>query len=268
MTGLPTVRLDYLERIWKLRYFWFSLVQNDLANRYKGSFLGMGWSLLRPMVMTTVFCVVFGKLFNLSLADYAPYLLLGMTTWQFLTESINSGCTSFVSGSAYIKQQRVPLAIFPLRMVLGCAFHFLIALVMALAITLAFRGYLDPIGILALLPALVLVFLLAWSFAIVAGVLQAHFPDMANLLELALQIAFYGTPIIYRLEDMQKRGRLATFIEWNPFTSLLALIRTPILEGTAPSGQHILISVLFLAAIGTLAVVLLRKLERTLVFWI
>ncbi len=269
MIGPQIIHLDYLERIWQLRYFIFALVQNDIVNqRYKGSFLGVGWSLMRPMVMTAILCVVFGKLFNRPLAEYAPYLLLGMTTWQFLTESINQGCCAFITGASYIKQQRVPLAIFPLRIVLASAFHFLIAFGIALAVTLIFRGYIDPLALLALIPALLILFLLAWSLAIVSGVLQAHFPDMANMLEIFLQIAFYVTPILYRPEDFPNRGRLMEFFDWNPFASILALVRTPILDGTLPTGQQIFLSLAFLAAVGTLAIFLLRKLERTLVFWI
>jgi lipopolysaccharide transport system permease protein len=92
MTADSTLQFDYLRRIWLLRHFWFSLVANDIRSRYRRSILGVGWSLLRPLGMTAIFCVVFGTLFNQNIATYAPYVLIGMTTWQFLMESLTSGC--------------------------------------------------------------------------------------------------------------------------------------------------------------------------------
>ena len=278
-----TFQLSYLARIWELRYFWFSLVSNDLSNRYKRSFIGIGWSLLRPLAMTGIFCLVFGKLFNQSIAEYAPFLLLGMTTWQFISESLLSGCTCFSSGSAYIRQQQVPLAIFPLRTVLGSGFHSLVALGMAIAIVVLFQGYqmlanpdvplfypINPVALLSLLPGILILFVVCWSLAIVSGVIYTHFPDTQHLLEIGMQIAFYVTPILYKpdLVLLKGRGRLAMLVYWNPLTSLLALIRTPILDGTMPAAHHIQMSLLFMMVVGLSAMFLLRKLERTLVFWI
>ena len=268
MDGFASARLSYLIRIWELRYFWLSLVRNDLDNRYKRSFFGIGWSLLKPLAMTTVLCVVFGKLFNVAVEDYAPYLLIGMTTWQFFTESLLLGCNSLSLGSAYIRQQQVPLAIFPLRTVLAAGFHFLVALSLAILTTLYFKGGLDPVALLAILPALVVLFLIGWSIAIISGVIYTHFPDTNQLLEIGLQVLFYVTPILYRPEFASRGGRLAKLVEWNPITSLLTLIRAPILDGALPPMQNIVISLCFLAGVGCLAIVLLRKMERTLVFWI
>src|SRR4051812_33217028 len=96
----------YFVRIWQLRHFWGSLVANDLRNRYRRSFLGIGWSLVRPLMLTALYCAVFGKLFKQSASHYAPFLLIGLTIWQFLVEAILAGCDSFVRASAYIRQQR------------------------------------------------------------------------------------------------------------------------------------------------------------------
>jgi len=83
--------LSYLSSIWDYRYFWFSLVQNDLKQRYRGSVLGMGWSLLHPIAMTTILCVVFGGIFQQDYRFFGPFLLSGMTVWHFLTHSITMG---------------------------------------------------------------------------------------------------------------------------------------------------------------------------------
>jgi lipopolysaccharide transport system permease protein len=112
-------------------------------------------------------------------------------------------------------------------------------------------------------------FFIGWALAILSGVIYTHFPDTTQILEIGLQILFYVTPIIHNREIVARRNyKLAILVDWNPLTALLALIRTPILEGTLPDTGDILMSFSFLAVVGFLAVVLLRKLERTLIFWI
>ena len=54
----------YFSAIWRLRYFWMALVRIDLRNRYRRSVIGIGWSLLHPIAMTVVLCVVFSRLFE------------------------------------------------------------------------------------------------------------------------------------------------------------------------------------------------------------
>ena len=111
----------YVTELWRLRHFWMALVRNDLRNRYRRSVLGLGWSLLQPIAMTVVLCTVFAGVFGVSLREYAPYLLSGLTFWSFISAAAISGCQSFFQGESYIRQHRAPLAIYPLRTTLGAA---------------------------------------------------------------------------------------------------------------------------------------------------
>jgi ABC-type polysaccharide/polyol phosphate export permease len=117
---------EYFSEIWRLRYFWFSLVRTDLRKRYRRSVLGMGWSLLQPIAMTIVLCVVFSKIFNQDVKVFAPYLLCGLTFWGLISATVMHGCQCFLEGESYIRQHPAPLAIYPLRTVLGAGFHFLL----------------------------------------------------------------------------------------------------------------------------------------------
>jgi lipopolysaccharide transport system permease protein len=273
MEGVIVGPSTYLRDIWKLRYFWFALVKNDLKTRYKRSFLGIGWSLLKPLAMTAIFCLVFGKLFNVPIEEYAPFVLVGMTTWQFITESLLQGSHSLTMGSAYIRQQKIPLAIFPLRTVIGSGFHTGVALIVAIGITIYFSvfmggGNFHPLGLVYLIPGMIILLLIGWCLAIITGVLGTHFPDTRHLMDVCLQILFYITPILYKPESIPGRAKLLFVLEWNPITSLIALIRTPILEGQPPTLQNILMSLGFLVICAIFAALLLRRLERNLIFWI
>src|SRR5436309_97271 len=128
MTGELTHAADYGYRVFKLRHFWFSLVRNDIQNRYRRSFLGIAWSLARPLGMTIVLSIVFKGMpldpnQYVTLDMLTPFIFLGITLWQFLVESMSAGCNAFRGGAPFIRQQPIPLAIFPLRTVLASAIH-------------------------------------------------------------------------------------------------------------------------------------------------
>src|SRR5262249_23151995 len=118
----------YMSAIWRCRYFWLSLVKNDLRTRYRRSVLGMGWSLLHPICMTTILTAVFYKLFNQPISEYAPFVLAGLATWNYVLTVVSHGCHCFFLGESYIRQYPAPLAIYPLRTALGGTVHFLLAL--------------------------------------------------------------------------------------------------------------------------------------------
>ena len=85
----------YLRAVWGCRYFWLSLVRMDLRTRYRRSVLGLGWSLLQPLTMTCVLCVVFQQWSKLPMEDYAPHVLSGLVCWNFLLASAVVGCQCF-----------------------------------------------------------------------------------------------------------------------------------------------------------------------------
>jgi ABC-type polysaccharide/polyol phosphate export permease len=257
----------YIAELWRLRHFWMALVRNDLRNRYRRSFLGLGWSLLQPVAMTAVLCTVFAGVFDLTLSEYAPYLLSGLTFWNFVSASAITGCQSFFQGESYIRQHRAPLAIYPLRTTLGAGYHFLVGMSVVLVAAGIFAGFQNPMALLSLVPSLILIFIFAWSLAVCTATLNVLFHDTQHLLEIVLQILFYMTPIIYKPEILIQRN-LGWAVQFNPFAVLLELIRAPILSGTPPSIGTAWAGLVIAGVVVCTAAVLLRWCERRLVFYL
>jgi len=255
----------YCSAIWRCRYFWLSLVKMDLRARYRGSVLGMGWSLLQPLAMTAIFCIVFCKLFHEDPRTYAPFVLTGLAFWSYFVTAVVGGCGSFFQGETYIRQFPAPMAIYPLRTVLGAAFHLALALLVALALSIVATGNFSILAILSLIPALLLLVLFGWAVAILAGLATVYFRDTKHLTEMGLQVVFYMTPIMYRPQLLERNG-LGWLVEFNPLMPLLALVRTPIVEGHVPGlRMYLEASLLVLITLG-FAAWLLRRLEGRLIF--
>src|SRR5919199_1280608 len=99
---------SYLAAVWRCRYFWLSLVKMDLRTRYRRSVLGLGWSLLHPIAMTTILCAVFYSIFHKPIPVYAPFVLAGLATWNYIVPSTLQGCQCFFLGESYIRQYPAP----------------------------------------------------------------------------------------------------------------------------------------------------------------
>jgi lipopolysaccharide transport system permease protein len=258
----------YFSEIWRLRHFWFALVRIDLQKRYRRSVIGIGWSLLHPIAMTVVLCVVFSQLLKLPAREYAPVLLSGLTFWGFITAIVMDGCHCFFQGESYIRQHPAPLAIYPLRTMLGAGFHFLLGLGIALVFVWWVNGFGNLAALWSLPLTLVLLFALGWSLAVCMGVANVMFQDSQHLIQVAMQILFYVTPVMYKPEMLLQRRWMAWFVFLNPLAAFLELIRRPMIEGQLPS----LWAVSTASAATLLAVMLataaLKRFEKCMIFYL
>jgi ABC-type polysaccharide/polyol phosphate export permease len=245
-----------------------ALVRTDLRNRYRRSVIGIGWSLLNPIAMTVVLCVVFSRLFHQDILTFAPFLLSGLTLWGFITAVVMQGCQCFFQGESYIRQHPAPLAIYPLRTTLGAGFHFLLGFGVALVFVWCVNGFGNVPALLSLVPTFALLFVIGWSLAVCTGVANVMFQDSQHLIEVLMQILFYVTPIIYRPEMLLQRRLMSWFVRLNPLAAILELIRQPLLEGRLPSSWAVGMGLLAGVMAVAVAALALRCFERRMIFYL
>jgi ABC-type polysaccharide/polyol phosphate export permease len=254
----------YLSAVWRCRFFWLSLVRMDLRTRYRGSALGIGWSLLQPIAMTVILCTVFGTLWNMEMSEYAPSVMSGLTFWGFLTAVVVQGCQCFFLGEAYIRQHPAPMAIYPLRTMLSGSFHFALALLMVVVLGGIVHGYDSVWPVLSLVPTLAIMMLFGWSLATLFGLANVRFRDTHHLSEIGLQILFYSTPVIYLPQLLQRRN-VAWVMDINPLVPLLTLLREPLVYSKVPAVSTYLGAAAVALVLAAAASFALRSQERKLI---
>jgi ABC-type polysaccharide/polyol phosphate export permease len=255
----------YFVALWEFRFFWVSLVKAELLRRYRRSFLGLGWSLLQPLSMTVVLGVVYGRVFHLPFSEFAPMLLCGLAFWNMVSQSILRGCQSLVAADAYIRQQPLPLAMFPLREVLVVGFHFLISLLLTLLLVLPLKGTFGPLALLSLLPTLALLFVLGWSLAVLAGFAHAYFPDTQHLAEVGLQVLLFLTPVMYPASMLERNG-LGFLLHYNPLAVLLEMLRGALLYAQVPPATTYAAAALLISVPAACAAWVIARLEHRVIF--
>lgn len=257
----------HLAATWKFRHFLLSLVRLDLRQRYRRSVLGIGWSLLNPIAMTVVFTVVFSNLLGGGdPVGYAASVLAGMAVWGFLRDSALAGCRCFQENEAYIRQSPIPYTVYTLRTVLGQAVHSMIAVGVVAALVAAYQA--DPLALLRLglaAPGLVMALLVAWAVATLAALATTFFHDTAHLMEVAAQLLFFLTPIMYPRKLLDDKG-MGWVVDINPGSWLLDVTRGPLLTGQLPGADVYLTCAALTAALILLAAGAVGWLEKRVIF--
>lgn len=261
----------YLFSMWQCRFFWLSLVRNDLRAKYRRSMLGLGWSLLQPLAMALVLTTVFAGVFGLDPKSYGVYLIIGLCFWNYLSGVTNLGCISMLAGESYIRQYPAPMAIYPLRTVLGAAIHFSVALGFLIVLCWCLYGFGNLLALTSLVPTLLLLLVFGWSMATIMGLANVYFHDTQHLAEVVLQILFYATPIIYLPEMLEQKanavGNVAVWIiNANPLGAFVVLLRQPLQEATFPSAETFLVASILTTMSAGCAAFALSRLERRLIF--
>ncbi len=260
--------IQHASAMWKFRHFLMALVKLDLRQRYRKSVLGIGWSLLNPIAMTIVFTVVFSKVLGAG-ADpisYAASVLTGMAVWSFLRDSTLTGCRCFPTNQAYIRQSPIPYTVYTLRTALGQAIHSLLALSVVVVMVAFYQGDAAVmLRVVLMIPGILLLFMAAWAAATIAAFTTVFFHDTQHLLEVAAQIVFFLTPIMYprALLDDKQMGWL---VDANPVYWLLELTRSPLLTGELPSLQMYLAGTGVTLALVGLAAGIVAWLQKRVIF--
>ncbi len=231
--------LTKLRELLQYRELVRNLVVRDLKVRYKSSFLGFLWSLLNPLLMMTVFTLVFTVMMpNNNIDKFPVFILAALLPWNWCTFSINGSIGAIVSNANLIKKVYFPREILPISVVLSNMVNFLFALIVLFAMLFVFRVELTPM--IALLPVIIVIqaiFLL--GAALFLSALNVFFRDTEVIMEVAILAWFFLTPVFYDIHGLFPRYERLLYI-LNPMASLISSYRLVLLGGAPPDPYFLL----------------------------
>jgi lipopolysaccharide transport system permease protein len=206
------------------------LTRKELKVRYRNSFLGYVWSVASPAAQALVYFFAFKVIVRIAVEDYGLFLIAGLFAWQWFANSLTV-CTGVLLGNAsLIKKVAFPRQALPLSSVLNDGLHFALSLPV-IAVVAAAYGVWPRLSWLYGLPILVcLQFLLILGFGLLVSSVNLFFRDLERLVTILLSIAFYATPVIYRLDMVPERFKTLLFV--NPMTPLIVNYQSLLLHGT------------------------------------
>lgn len=244
----------------RYRELFGSLFRRDLRAKYKGSVLGLGWTLALPVLLMLVYLVVFNVLWKAQATDVEQYwlfLLSGLPPWAFFATSLQSSARSLLENANLIRKVRFPRQLVPLSIVGTQVVAFAAMLVVVLVLSLAVLDGSRATAWLAIPVAAVIVLFVAGLSLAVAS-LNAVLRDVEFVVGAALLPWFFLTPVLYRLDGLpgaEARPWLVDVIHWvNPITPAIESFRQPLFAGTVPwlDLLYLVVETLVALALGAL----------------
>jgi lipopolysaccharide transport system permease protein len=239
-----------------------NLFRRELRVKYRGSVLGLGWTLVLPLALMGVYTVVFSVLLDAVSIDHYPlFLLSGLVTWVFFQGALQSSCTSLLGQASLVKQVRFPRQLLPFAVVGTNAVTLLVMLAVLIPLNLVVIPETRS-TFWAGLPLLLPLVALAGGLALVLSAVTVVFRDVEHLLTAILLPWFFLTPVLYTF-DLPGIGEHPTLVNVlhyaNPVAPLVIAVRDPLFFGELPQlGDVVYVVVAALVALGTAALVFRR----------
>ena len=176
-----------------------ALLGRELAGQYKGSFLGLGWTLIRPLVMLFIYAVVVGQFLGAarSVEQFAIFIFVGLIFWNLISSSISAGSTSMTANGTLLKKVWFPREVLPLTSFVVSAVNFIVQFGVLILAFLLFNSWPQIGNLLYLIPIFLIVFPVAFGMSLIFSVLNVRFRDTQFIVEFGLVLGFWLSPIIY-----------------------------------------------------------------------
>jgi ABC-type polysaccharide/polyol phosphate export permease len=239
-----------------------NLFRRELRVKYRGSVLGLGWTLVLPLALMAVYTVVFSVLLGAVSIDHYPlFLLSGLVTWVFFQGALQSSCTSLLGQASLVKQVRFPRQLLPFAVVGTNAVTLVVMLAVLVPVNLIFIPE-TRTTFWAGLPLVLGLVALAGGIALVLAAVTVVFRDVEHLLTAILLPWFFLTPVFYTfdLQEINSHPKLVDLLHYgNPVAPFVIAIRDPLFFGELPAlGDVIYVIVASLVALAGAAFVFRR----------
>ena len=219
------------------RDLWWQFTARAVEARYRGSYLGILWAVINPLLLLALYYTVFGVIFrnrfgvlpDETSSDYAMAMFLGLILYQMIAETLGTAPLTVVASPNLVKKVVFPLDILPLAQVGASWVNLAVGLVLAIGGAALF-GHGIALAGLAWLPVIVFPLLLlsaglAWLFA----ALGVFFRDLAQVMPFVSQIVLYASAVMYTPVPPRVPPAVWSVLKWNPFLDSVVLAREVVL---------------------------------------
>ena len=220
------------EKLKRNRFLFEELVKRDFKKKYKRTFLGMGWSMLSPLLMLLVMKIVFEQFFGRTMNHYTTYLFCGLLTFNWFAQSTNGGMRCLSGNASIFTKVNVPKYLFlfsrNVQVLLNFALTLLVFFVFCAIDHVPFTW-----RFICLVYPVMTMLLFNLGVGMVLSALFIFFRDIDYLWSVALQLIMYGSALFYSIDKLSPNIQLAFSL--NPVYRHIAYFRQIVLYGTIPS---------------------------------
>jgi len=238
-----------------------TLVVRDLKARYRGSTLGLLWTLLNPLLHMAIYALVFSVYIRNEMQRYPAFLLCGILPWTWFSSALFLGTTAIIEGSSMLKKVFFPPQVLPMVTVISTFINFLFSLPLLFGMLLLF-GVTFGWSLLALPLIMVAQFALTLGLTLIISAVSVRYRDIPPILGHVLTFWFFLTPIIYPVSSVPERFR--ALVSLNPVTPFFVAYQEALLYNRLVSWQAFGVMLCLGAAALLIGVLVFERLRWSL----
>ena len=253
---------NYWKDLWRYRELFYILSWRDIKVRYKQTVVGAAWSIIRPLLTTIIFTIVFSRIAKLDNPGTAPYMLMvfaGMLPWQFFSNALSEASSSLVGNANLITKVYFPRMIIPASSVITSLVDFAISFIILLGMFAWFR-YIPSWHIIFLPIFIVLAFLCAFGVGLYLTAVNVKYRDFRYIIPFIIQFGLYITPVGFSSSVINEKWRMLYSL--NPMVGVIDGFRWCIL-GDPMHWPSFFVSIVITICFIWLGITYFRKMEKT-----
>ena len=236
--------MNLMKELYNYRELLKTNIKKDIRGKYKGSWLGVVWTFLNPLLQLLVYSFVFPFILRINVENYTIFMIVALMPWNFFTTAVQQGCGCIVANEGILKKVYFPREILPVSIVTSTLVNFLITCII-MFVFIIFGG----VGV-------------TWHVVILSAIV-VFVRDVDHFVGIVLMLAFYVTPIIYTPDMLPAKFQWA--ITFNPIAQLINAYRDILYYHQLPNMTSLgIVGLVSLAALG-LGYMIFKKLERNFV---
>jgi lipopolysaccharide transport system permease protein len=223
---------NYWKELWNYHELIYILSWRDIKIRYKQTVMGASWGIIRPLVTTIIFTVVFNRIAKLQNPSAAPYILMvsaGMLPWQFFASALGETSNSIIGNAGLISKVYFPRLIIPLSSIVTSLVDFLVAFIIIIVMMIWFQFV--PGWQIIFLPFFIMLLIAsALGVGLYLTALNVKYRDFRHLIPFVIQIGLYVTPVAFSSKSIPANWRIWYSI--NPMAGIVDGFRWCLLNDT------------------------------------
>ncbi len=235
-----------------------TLVVRDLKARYRGSALGLLWTLLNPLLHMAIYALVFSVYIRNEIERYPAFLLCGILPWIWFSSALLMGTTAIIEGGSLLKKVFFPPQVLPTVIVIATFINFLLSLPLLFGMLLLF-GVTLGWSLLALPLIMAVQFALTLGLTLIISAVSVRYRDIPPILGHVLTFWFFLTPIIYPVTSVPER--LRALLSLNPVTPFFVAYQEALLYNRLVSWEAFGVMVCLGAAVLLVGVFVFERLR-------
>ena len=248
-----------IKEIYQYREFLKTNVKKDIRGKYKGSFLGILWSFINPLLMTLVYAIVFPFILRNGPDHYVTFIVIAILPWNWFVTVMSQGTFTMIGNADIIKKVYFPREILPISVATSGLVNYFISVPIILAF-LFFSGIGFSWNILWL-PLIVLTqYILTIGIIMITSAINVYVRDLEYIVNFIVTMLFYGTPVLYSASLFPEKFRWILYL--NPMTTIINSYRDIFYSKQMPDMNYLLPVLAFSILLMLLGIAIFRKLKK------